>query len=82
MIDAIVTMFPASLGLAMSFAAVLLGWVYSFRNPQAYPLVNGKRRFEFRAVHAQRRFLSNARGLIQRGLAQVCYHPYKAVHDS
>ncbi|OJJ00726.1 hypothetical protein ASPVEDRAFT_190002 [Aspergillus versicolor CBS 583.65] len=63
-------MFPASLGLALSFAAVLLGLVYSFRNPQAYPLVNGKRRFEFRAVHAQGRFLSNARGLIQRGLAQ------------
>lgn len=82
MIDAIDIWFPASLGLALSFAAVLLGWAYSLCNAKTFPLVNGKRCFEFRAVHAQRRFLSNARGLIQRGLAQVCYHPYKAVHDA
>ncbi|BCS23009.1 cytochrome P450 [Aspergillus puulaauensis] len=63
-------MFPASRGLALSLVAVLLGWLYWFQNPQIYPLVNGKRRFGFRAVHAQRRFLSNARGLIQQGLAQ------------
>ena len=75
MIDVIDTMFSSSLGFFLSVAAALLGCVYWLRDSQPYPLANGKRRFEFRAVHAQRRFLSDARGLIQGGLAQVCYHP-------
>lgn len=75
MIDVIDTMFNAHFELSLSLVVLLLGCVYWLRNSQLYPLANGKRRFEFRAVHAQRRFLSDARGLIQGGLAQVCYHP-------
>ncbi|KAL6229228.1 hypothetical protein BDW75DRAFT_245921 [Aspergillus navahoensis] len=47
---------------------LLLGGIYLFLNSPSYPVVNGKRPSELRIIHAQKRFLSNARNLISSGL--------------
>ncbi|KAL3432958.1 cytochrome P450 [Aspergillus tetrazonus] len=51
-------------------ALLLLSGIYVYLNSPSYPVVNGKRPWELRIIHAQKRFLSNARDLIDSGLAR------------
>ncbi|KAL4758909.1 cytochrome P450 [Aspergillus foveolatus] len=61
---------PNSQPIAGVLALLLLSGIYVYLNSPSYPVVNGKRPWEFRIIHAQKRFLSNARDLIDSGLAR------------
>ncbi|CBF80737.1 hypothetical protein AN8530.2 [Aspergillus nidulans FGSC A4] len=59
-----------SQSIAGVLALLLLSGIYVYLNSPSYPVVNGKRPWELRIIHAQKRFLSNARDLIDSGLAR------------
>ena len=50
--------------------------IYNTSQRSALPLVNGKRGSELRPIHAQKRFLADARNILKSGLSKV--HPKKS----
>jgi hypothetical protein len=69
------TLSPTSIGLVAGLVILILGYLVFFHESHSLPLVNGKQRFEIRLIHAKRRFLFGARGLIRAGLDKVHTHP-------
>ncbi|KAI9375670.1 cytochrome P450 [Aspergillus egyptiacus] len=69
MLNLIDTPSPTGVGL-IAVGLLLLGSLYLLQTSPSYPLVNGKKPLEFRYIHAQNRFLSDARNLIRSGLAK------------
>ncbi|KAL2857577.1 cytochrome P450 [Aspergillus pseudodeflectus] len=59
---------PTSTGLIIASAIAVLGYLVFVHESHSLPLVNGKQPFEIRLIHAKRRFLFGARGLIRAGL--------------
>ncbi|KAJ0417350.1 cytochrome P450 [Aspergillus carlsbadensis] len=68
MLDVLGSLSLTSTGLIATFAISVLGYWVFFHESHSLPLVNGKRPFEIRLIHAKKRFLFNARGLIRAGL--------------
>ncbi|KAL2802262.1 cytochrome P450 [Aspergillus granulosus] len=58
---------PTTPGLIAALAILVLGYLL-FHESHSLPLVNGKQPLEVRLIHAKRRFLFGARGLIRAGL--------------
>ncbi|KAL3459578.1 cytochrome P450 [Aspergillus heterothallicus] len=62
------TLPPANAGMIAALAVAVLAYIFVFHESHSLPLVNGKLPSEFRLIHAKKRFLFGARGLIRAGL--------------
>jgi hypothetical protein len=60
------------IGSAILVASFVVKSVIRYRKFSKFPLINGRRPFEFTSTQAKKRFSGNAKELIHSGFVKVC----------